>query len=347
MLEKNYFDLSVIIPNRNDGKYLRRCIDSVIQQSVSPYEVIILDDVSTDNSIQVITSAIQGCNFAKLHINQKNLGATENSNKGLGIAKGRFVFFLGANDFIMPGLFARAQECLSRFPAGLWSGMVRVVDEQDNFIRIHPSPVISLVDKYYSPKRCQDMMCNMGNWMTGQTTIYLRDALVEVGGFDPSLKALTDLMAAQVVASRYGASFSPTPLGVMRIHKGAFLTETLDDITLLNSILFDIKTRGPIKEPALFTPKMLARTKLRFYFASLRLSKGSTIFAIQKEIGKIRGKLLILSRFIPNELTYLRIGFFFVIMRPFDILSTLWYRIILQIVIRLKDKWFYKNEQIT
>ena len=333
----NQLNLSVIIPNRNDSKYLRRCIDSVIKQSITPFELIILDDVSTDNSIEVITSAIQGCDFAKLHINQKNLGATENSNYGLGMATGKYVFFLGANDFILPGLFARAQECLSRHPAGIWSGMVWVVDEQDNFIRMHPSPIISLYDKYFPPQKCRNMMYSMGNWMTGQTTIYLREALVEVGGFDPSLKALTDLMAAQVVASRYGASFSPAPLGVMRIHEGAFLTKTLDDISLLNSILLDIKTRGPQKEPALFTSKMLSRTKLRFYFASLRLSKGSTLVAIQKEIGLLRGSILILSRFIPNELTLFRTGFFFIIMRPFDLFSTIWFRIILQIIVRLKQ----------
>ena len=181
------------------------------------------------------------------------------------------------------------------------------------------------------------MMSSIGNWMTGQTTIYLREALVEVGGFDPSLKALTDLMSAQVVASRYGASFSPSPLGVMRIHEGAFLTATLGDISLLNSILLDIKKRGPIKEPALFTLKMLNRTTLRFYFASLRMTGGSTLVAINKEIGPLRGGLLILTRFISNAVPFLRTGLFFIVMRPFDITSTIKLRIIFPIIVRLNE----------
>jgi hypothetical protein len=331
------FSVSVIVPNRNDGKYLQRCLNSVIQQSVPPLELIILDDESTDNSIEVIDAAIRGCDFAKFYINPKNLGATENSNRGLSLAKGKYVFFLGANDFVLPGLFARAQECLNRYPAGIWSGMVWVVDEQDKFIRVHPSPVISLKDKYFSPQKCRNMMSSIGNWMTGQTTIYLREALVEVGGFDPSLKALTDLMSAQVVASRYGASFSPSPLGVMRIHEGAFLTATLGDISLLNSILLDIKKRGPIKEPALFTLKMLNRTTLRFYFASLRMTRGSTLVAINKEIGPLRGGLLILTRFISNAVPFLRTGLFFIVMRPFDITSTIKLRIIFPIIVRLNE----------
>jgi hypothetical protein len=181
------------------------------------------------------------------------------------------------------------------------------------------------------------MMSSIGNWLTGQTTIYLRKALVEVGGFDPSLKALTDLMSAQVVASRYGASFSPSPLGVMRIHEGAFLTETLGDIFQLNSIIKDIKTRGPEKEPELFTLKMLNRTTLRFYFASLRLSRGSTLSVIIKEIEPLRGLLLSLSRFISDVFPFLRTSLFFLILRPFDIINTIWLRIILSIYVRLKE----------
>lgn len=330
------FSLSVIVPNRNDGKYLHRCISSVMRQSVPPLELIILDDESTDNSIEVIEANIHGCDFAKLHINSQNLGATENSNYGLSLATGKYVFFLGANDFILPGLFARAQECLARYPAGIWSGMVWIADEQDNYIRMHPSPVISLKDKYFAPQKCRNMMSDIGNWMTGQTTIYLREALVEAGGFDPSLKALTDLMSAQVVASRYGASFSPVPLGVMRIHEGAFLTETLGDISLLNSILLDIKNRGPQKEPALFTLKMLNRTTLRFYFASLRLTGGSTLVAICKEIEPLRGGLLILSQFITGAVPIFRTALFFIVMRPFDVVSTIRLRVFFPLVVRFK-----------
>jgi glycosyltransferase involved in cell wall biosynthesis len=323
------FSLAVIVPNRNDAKYLSRCIESVITQAVHPDEFIIIDDESTDNSVEVIESAIKGCSFARLHKNAKNMGGVQTANAGLRMARSKFVFFLGANDFVMPDLFARAKECLRRHPqTGVWSAMVWLVDEQDRLIRMHPSAVISLRDSYFPPEKCRILMCRLGNWLTGQTTIYRREALLEVGGFDPSLKALCDLLAAHVVVSRHGAAYSPAPLGVMRVHEGAFLPATLSDSKVLDSILDDIRARGPKLEPGLFTPAMLIRTELRFYFASLRLSEGATIAHIMNRSRAMRRVALAgVRRFIPASFKRLRVAAFFAIMRPFDILPTIWYRI--------------------
>lgn len=333
------FSLSVVVANRNDGKYLRVCIESVVRQSVPPDEFIILDDESTDNSVEVIEAAIRGYPFARLVRNPKNLGGVQNANHGLSLAKSKYVYFLGANDMVLPGLFERARSCLERMPAGIWSGMVWLMDEEDRYIRMHPSPVIALRDSYYTPEACRAMMCGLGNWLTGQTTIYRREALVEAGGFDPKLKGLCDLLAAHVVTSRYGAAYSPAPLGVMRIHKGAFLTETLEDIAGLDAILDEIELRGPQVEPALFTPEMLRRTRLRFYFASLRLSKGATTSAIMRKYGVARRLLLALTKWIPKALSSVRTGLYFFIMRPFDVLPTIRYRFCGAAWIRLVEQF--------
>ena len=201
--------------------------------------------------------------------------------QGLSLGTGKFIYFLGANDFVLPGLFAKMKASLTQNPdAGLWSGMVWLVDENGKYIRMHPSPVVSQLDRFFSAEECRHMMMSIGNWLTGQTTVYRREALIEAGGFDASLKALNDLLAAHVVASRYGAVFSPRPLGVMRIHRGAFLVPTLPDSQLLESILNDIEIRVPKVESKLVTTNRLAKTRLRFYFASLRLSNGRTMDGI-------------------------------------------------------------------
>ena len=73
----------IVIPNRNDSAYLSKCISSITNQTTFPDEVIILDDNSSDNSLNVIEKYINGYNFFKLIKNKKQLGAIENSNKGL------------------------------------------------------------------------------------------------------------------------------------------------------------------------------------------------------------------------------------------------------------------------
>jgi hypothetical protein len=193
---------------------------------------------------------------------------------------------------------------------------------------MHPSPVVALGDAYFPPEKCRRMVRNLGNWLTGQTTVYRREALLEAGGFDPALKGLNDLLAAQVVASRYGAAFSPAPVGVMRIHEGAFLPETLKNSTLLDSIIREVRTRGPKVEPALFTPSMLDRTELRFDFASLRLSEGATLAHVAAKSGWLRRAALEATRLVPRALGGLRTALYFAIMRPFDVLPTLWYRLL-------------------
>ena len=330
------FSLSVVIPNRNDSKYLPRCIRSIVSQDVKPAEFILIDDESTDDSVEVIRREFAGYPFARLEINPKNLGGVQTANRGLQMAKGKFLLFMGANDFILPGHFARMKACLERFPhAGLWSAMVWLCDEQDRYIRMHPSPVVALGDTYFSGEQCRGMVRDFGGWLTGQTTVYRREALLEAGGLDPSLKGLNDLLAALVVASRYGAAYSPVPLGVMRIHQGAFLPETLRNADELERILGEVRQRGPQKEPALFTPDVLDRTARRFYFASLRLSEGATLPHIKARSGPISRLLLSLARAAPRSL---RTALYFVAMRPFDILPTVWYRLLGAGWILLKEK---------
>ena len=333
------FSLAVVIPNRNDSKYLSVCIRSVVEQSVKPDEFLIIDDESTDDSVDVIRRGFQGHPFARLDINPRNLGGVQTAQLGLTRVTSKFVLFLGANDLILPGHFARLKACLERFPqAGLWSAMVWMIDDKDRYLHMHPSAVVALRDAYFPPEECRRMMRNLGNWLTGQTTVYRREALLEAGGFDPTLKGLNDLLAAQVVASRYGAAFSPAPVGVMRIHEGAFLPETLKNSAQLESIVRDLRARGPKVEPALFTPSLLDRTEQRFDFASLRLSEGATLDHVAAKYGGWRSAALKMTRLVPRALGGLRTALYFAIMRPFDLLPTLWYRLLGSALVLLNER---------
>ena len=332
------FSLSVVVPNFNDAKYLRQCIESVVTQEVPPDEFIILDDASTDNSIEVISKAIAGYPFARIEHNPVNLGlgGVPTANKGLGLAKSKYVYFLGANDFILPGLFKKMKEGLERYPqAGVLSGMVWLVNQGGQFMKIHRSPVLSLQDRFFPAGVCRKMMIQNGSWLTGQTLVYRREALIEAGGFRESLKGLCDLLAAQVVVSRYGAVFSPSPLGVMRIHEGALLVNTLADAKLLEHILDEVEHSGSALEPKLFNSEMIRRTRLRLYFASLRLSQGATLDHILLRVGTIRRYALKVATKFPRAL---HTGLYFLIMRPSDAITSFWYRGLGGVYIELQQR---------
>ena len=91
--------ISIIIPVYNAEKYLAQCIESIIKQTYSNLEIIIINDGSTDRSLEI-------CNFYKENdqrivvFNQNNSGVSVARNKGLDISNGEFIMFVDADDWL-------------------------------------------------------------------------------------------------------------------------------------------------------------------------------------------------------------------------------------------------------
>lgn len=91
--------VSVIIPVYNVEDYLKECIDSVLQQTYSKIEIILLDDGSLDNSLQICKQ------YADLDqricvYHQENLGVSVTRNRGIDLARGNYILFVDADDII-------------------------------------------------------------------------------------------------------------------------------------------------------------------------------------------------------------------------------------------------------
>lgn len=93
--------ISIIIPVYNVQKYVNKCIDSVLNQTYSRFEVIAIDDGSEDDSGMILDECAQR-DSRILVIHKENGGVSSARNCGLEIAKGDFVFFLDADDWIEP-----------------------------------------------------------------------------------------------------------------------------------------------------------------------------------------------------------------------------------------------------
>ena len=93
-------DLSIIVPVYNVEKYLKKCIESLIGLEIDNYEIILINDGSTDKSLEICETYSK--KYPKLIkvINQKNKGLSESRNTGLKIAKGEYVYFIDSDDFI-------------------------------------------------------------------------------------------------------------------------------------------------------------------------------------------------------------------------------------------------------
>jgi len=93
--------ISVIIPVFNSGKFLEKCLDSVLSQSFKDYEIICINDGSKDKSAQILEKYKKKYPEIQI-INQKHKGAGEARNRGLKAATGEYLLFLDSDDFIMP-----------------------------------------------------------------------------------------------------------------------------------------------------------------------------------------------------------------------------------------------------
>ena len=95
--------LSVIIPIYNVEKYLRQCIESVIQQHIKDMELILVDDGSIDSSPQICDDYANKYNSVKV-IHKTNGGASSARNLGLKNAKGEYIIFLDSDDWWNPSV---------------------------------------------------------------------------------------------------------------------------------------------------------------------------------------------------------------------------------------------------
>lgn len=94
--------VSIVVPTYNSEKFIVDAINSVINQSFSDWEMIIVDDCSVDKTVEIIESLVLGNNKVKLLKHHKNLGTGPTRNTGIDHSLGRYIAFLDADDVWLP-----------------------------------------------------------------------------------------------------------------------------------------------------------------------------------------------------------------------------------------------------
>ncbi len=101
---------SIIIPVYGVEKYIGKCLDSVFNQSLNDYEVIVVNDGTKDNSMEIVK------NYPVKIINQENAGLSAARNTGVSQATGEYIFFLDSDDYIEKDLLLEVSKMLDNNP---------------------------------------------------------------------------------------------------------------------------------------------------------------------------------------------------------------------------------------
>jgi len=123
-------DFTLITPSLNQGRYLADCLGSVAGQEGVSLEHLVIDGLSSDNSAEVASSFPHA-----VWLSGKDSGMSEAINKGFALAKGEWVMWLNADDFLMPGALADMLPLLKKTTADIVYGDIRFVDAAGNLIR--------------------------------------------------------------------------------------------------------------------------------------------------------------------------------------------------------------------
>lgn len=123
--------VSIIIPTYNCEKFIIECLESVRLQSYKDYEVIIVNDGSTDNSDKIICDFISDNKLNNFHlVTQSNKGVSSARNTGIAHAQGEWVSFVDSDDWIKPDFLLDMVSALKEHPAQLcMAGFSKFSDE--------------------------------------------------------------------------------------------------------------------------------------------------------------------------------------------------------------------------
>ena len=99
--------ISIIVPVYNTEKYLKKCLDSLINQTIKEIEIVIVNDGSKDSSPQIISEYMNQYPEKFVYITQENSGQAVARNKALKMCTGDYVGFLDSDDFVRTDMFER------------------------------------------------------------------------------------------------------------------------------------------------------------------------------------------------------------------------------------------------
>ena len=147
--------VSVIIPVYNVEKYLQRCFDSVVNQTLKDIEIILVNDGSTDSSGEMCDRLAKTDNRVKV-IHKENGGLSDARNVGIEAAKGEFLSFIDSDDYVVPDMLEYLYTNAVSSGAQIATGTMRMVKNgqgktNSDFVPAVFSPEQALENALYGP----------------------------------------------------------------------------------------------------------------------------------------------------------------------------------------------------
>ena len=232
-------DVSVIIPVYNQEKYIKECLESVIEQEYEKIEIIVIDDGSTDATPQIVNDFDSKIKY----IRQENQGSAAAVNNGIKVAQGSLICWLGSDDVYLAGKIYHQVDLLLREPSlsAVYSDYIMIDSDGKEITKVKvPWP---------SPEQFARSLL-IRNFINGSAVMMRRECFDKTGYYDETLMADADAdMWFRLLKHGYKFGYIPKPLIKYRWHS--------NNISHNRELMRKCKDAVRLKVMQEFTPRQL------------------------------------------------------------------------------------------
>jgi cupin fold WbuC family metalloprotein len=223
--------LTALICNYNHGPFVARAIEAMLAQSRPADEFIIVDDGSTDDSVEIIRSWVKRSPQIQFLQNERNLGFHASFQRAITTATSDFLYSGAADDQVLPGFFAGAMELAAKYPqTGVISGQFISVNPSGERLSTHGLSKIQTA-LFLDPGRYLQDVLNVepATHSLSAATVFRRQPLIDVGGCRVELGSWGDTFSIQALGLLHGICYWPHPAMQWTILPGSLSQTTRSD----------------------------------------------------------------------------------------------------------------------
>ncbi len=288
--------ISICIPTYNGEAYLCECLDSCISQDFNDYEILVVDDCSSDKTLEICERYQRQHAKIKVHQNKENLGLVGNWNKCIELANGEWIKFVFQDDYL-------SKDCLTQFLKRVTSHSQLLVSRRSFIL---PEYTSSELKKYYTDEvRTFDNLnyIQTNGWIDAKEiarlaveniclnfiaepslALFKKEIVKEIGPFNSDFAQICDLDFFQRLGSSFGLVYIPEKLCHFRIHASSTTSANLGAKAYVLSNL----------EPVLLAHQMLFNKHYKHFrdaLSTLQLAKLKLYFSVRTYEAGVKSKL--------------------------------------------------------
>lgn len=254
--------VSVCIPTFNGAKYIRECLDSVLAQEFTDFEVLIVDDQSSDETFSIAQEYATGDHRIRVIQNEHNLGLVGNWNRCIELAQGEWIKFVFQDDLIAPTCLEQMLAASKPDSSIICCRRNFIIEtgveesERQGYLKIQTiESFFPGITKISAGDYCEVLLKNATlnneslNFVGEPTAVLLhRSVFYRFGVFNPHLIQICDLEFWTRIAIHKGIIYIPEILATFRVHAGSttainktsrhYRTLILDRLALLHDFAF-------------------------------------------------------------------------------------------------------------